>query len=229
VVPDGAPPSEGAFLTNPMTDLLRLLALESVRNNAIVIGEDLGTVPEGFQETLEQAGVHGMRVLWFERDGQAGFVPPRAWGSAAVAMTSTHDLPTVAGWWTGGDIDTRREHGRLADSDDPDAMHAERDQDRRKLWDAFARAHVAEGPAPSPHEPAPAVDAALRFVALTDSPLSLFPIEDLLGQAEQPNLPGTTTEHPNWRRRLPFDADSLLDQPDVARRVDAIANDRPRQ
>jgi 4-alpha-glucanotransferase len=229
VIPEGAPPAEGAFLANPLTDLLRLLALESVRNDAVVIGEDLGTVPEGFTEMLDQVGIHGMRVLWFERDGQAGFMPPRAWGNTAVAMTSTHDLPTVAGWWTGGDIDVRQEHGRLGEGADADVPRAERDRDRPKLWDAFARARLAEGPPPSPRDPAAAVDAAVRFVAATDAPLSLFPLEDLMGQAEQPNLPGTTTEHPNWRRRLPVDADTVLDRPDVARRVNAIANDRPRQ
>ena len=127
LVPEGASPADGAYLNYPVVDLLRLLALESVRHNVVVIGEDLGTVPEGFHDMLEQGGIHGMRVLWFERDTQAGFMPPRGWGSSAVAMTSTHDLPTVAGWWKGSDIDVRHQHGRLGEGVDPDDGSAERE------------------------------------------------------------------------------------------------------
>lgn len=229
LVPEGASPADGAYLNYPVVDLLRLLALESVRHNVVVIGEDLGTVPEGFHEMLEQSGVHGMRVLWFERDGQSGFVPPRAWGNTAVAMTSTHDLPTIAGWWKGTDIDVRHEHGRLGEGVDPEAVRAERAQDRPKLWDALHRERLVEGSLPEPDETAAVVDAALRFVAKTEVPLSLIPLEDLLGQVEQPNLPGTVTEHPNWRRRLPLPADKVLDRADVSKRVEAIAVERPRQ
>jgi hypothetical protein len=106
VIPEGAPPAEGAWLNFPVVDLLRLLALESVRHDVVVIGAAGQTEPEGLQETLAQSGIHGMRVLWRERDAETGFVPSRGWGSTDVAMTSTHDLPTVAGWWKGNDIDT---------------------------------------------------------------------------------------------------------------------------
>ncbi|MGQ4827689.1 4-alpha-glucanotransferase, partial [Enterococcus faecalis] len=92
-VPDGAPASSGTYLAYPETDLLRLLRLESHRHRAIVIAEDLGTVPEGFSDRLEESGIAGMRVLWFEKTGTA-FKPPSQWTRQAVAMTSTHDLPT---------------------------------------------------------------------------------------------------------------------------------------
>ena len=107
LIPQGADPADGAYLAYPLGDLLRLLALESQRHAAIVVGEDLGTVPAGFREELEIAGLHGMRVLWFERNGHE-FSPPDAWDHYAVAMTSTHDLPTVAGWWHGSDIASAR-------------------------------------------------------------------------------------------------------------------------
>jgi 4-alpha-glucanotransferase len=229
LIPEGASPAEGAYLNFPVADLLRLLALESVRHNVVVIGEDLGTVPEGFHDMLEQSGVHGMRVLWFERDAQTGFVPPRGWGSTDVAMTSTHDLPTVAGWWKGSDIDVRHEHGRLGEGVDPETVRKEREQDRPRLWNAFVREHVGEGPVPEPDETDRVVDAAVRFIAKTEVPLSLIPLEDLLGQEEQPNLPGTVTEHPNWRRRLPMSADSVLEAEAVARRIGYVATERPRQ
>jgi 4-alpha-glucanotransferase len=229
LIPEGASPADGAYLNFPITDLLRLLALESVRHNVVVIGEDLGTVPEGFHDMLEQSGIHGMRVLWFQRDAQTGFVPPRGWGSTDVAMTSTHDLPTVAGWWKGSDIDARHEHGRLGEGVDIDTIRQQREQDRPRLWSAFVREHVGEGPVPDAADTEPVVDAAVRFIAKTEVPLSLIPLEDLLGQVEQPNLPGTVTEHPNWRRRLPMAADTVLDSEAVARRIDFMAAERPRQ
>lgn len=229
LIPEGASPADGAYLNYPVSDLLRLLALESVRHNVVVIGEDLGTVPEGFHDMLEQSGIHGMRVLWFERDAQTGFVPPRGWGSTDVAMTSTHDLPTVAGWWKGSDIDVRHQHGRLGEGVDPDSVRKQREQDRPRLWNAFVREHVGEGPVPNPDETDRVVDAAVRFIAKTEVPLSLIPLEDLLGQVEQPNLPGTVTEHPNWRRRLPVAADVVLQDEAVARRIDFVAMERPRQ
>jgi 4-alpha-glucanotransferase len=218
LIPEGASAADGAYLNFPIGDLLRLLALESVRHNVVVIGEDLGTLPEGFNETLEQTGIHGMRVLWFERDEQTGFSPSRAWSGSDVAMTSTHDLPTVAGWWKGRDIDLRQ---------GADTERAEREQDRPKLWEAFVREHIAEGPVPAPEETSPVVDAAVRFIVKTELPLSLIPLEDLLGHVEQSNLPGTTTEHPNWRRRLPVAANAVLE--DEARRIDFVAAERPRQ
>jgi 4-alpha-glucanotransferase len=229
LIPEGASPADGAYLNFPVGDLLRLLALESVRHNVVVIGEDLGTVPVGFHDMLEQSGIHGMRVLWFERDAQTGFVPPRGWGSTDVAMTSTHDLPTVAGWWKGSDIDVRLEHGRLGEGVDPDTVRKEREQDRPRLWNAFVREHVGEGPVPSPEETERVVDAAVRFIAKTEVPLSLIPLEDLLGQVEQSNLPGTISEHPNWRRRLAVRADAVLQEEAVARRIEFVAAERPRQ
>jgi 4-alpha-glucanotransferase len=229
LIPESCSPADGAYLNYPVGDLLRLLALESVRHNVVVIGEDLGTVPEGFHDMLEQSGVHGMRVLWFERDAQTGFVPPRGWGSTDVAMTSTHDLPTVAGWWRGSDIDVRYEHGRLGEGVDPETVRKEREQDRPMLWSAFVREHVGEGPVPEPEETERVVDAAVRFIAKTEVPLSLIPLEDLLGQVEQPNLPGTVTEHPNWRRRLPIAAEEVLETEAVARRIEFVAAERPRQ
>jgi 4-alpha-glucanotransferase len=225
LIPEGESPADGAYLNFPVADLLRLLALESARHNVVVIGEDLGTVPEGFHDTLAQSGIHGMRVLWFERDAQTtGFFPSRGWGSSDVAMTSTHDLPTVAGWWKGRDIDDRQ-----GDGIDPDAVRRQREQDRPKLWDAFVQERVAEQPVPNQEETDRVVDAAVRFIAKTEVPLSLIPLEDLLGQVEQANLPGATDEYPNWRRRLPVTTDAFLEDEAVVRRINFVAAERPRQ
>jgi 4-alpha-glucanotransferase len=170
-----------------------------------------------------------MRVLCFERDAQTEFVPPGHWGSTDVAMTSTHNLPTVAGWWKGSDIDVRHPHGRLGAGVDPDTVRREREQDRPKLWNAFVREHVGDGPVPEPDEIDRVVDAAVRYVAKTEVPLSLIPLEDLLGQDEQPNLSGTVTEYLNWRPCLPVPAGAVLEDEAVARRINFVAAERPRQ
>ena len=216
LIPRGASASEGAYLRYPLDDLLNLLALESQRHGAVVIAEDLGTVPPGFRSRLRRAGISGMDVLWFERSQQS-FKPPVRWRPDAVAMTTTHDLPTVAGWWSGEDIRTRQALGLAAAGEEEN-----RAQDRRRLWRALVQSCAAESSPPSPHDPAPAVDAALVYTAQSPSPLMLAPVEDLLALTEQPNLPGTIDEHPNWRRRITPLAHDLFESPEVLRRAKAI-------
>lgn len=223
LVPHGASSREGAYLSYPRTDLMRLLALESWRAKAIVIGEDLGTVPSGFREAMVERGFHGMHVLWFERAGDGGFRPPGEWDADAVAMTSTHDLATIAGWWCGRDIDWAQKLGRSARSEAED--REERARERRRLWEACRKAGTAEGPEPAADEPETAVTAAVRYAASSPCGLAIVPVEDLLGEIEQPNLPGTIDEHPNWRRRLGGNAEDMLDG--VADRLAAL--DRARR
>jgi 4-alpha-glucanotransferase len=216
LVPHGAPPTAGAYLAYPLEDLLRITALESHRHNAIVIGEDLGTVEPAFRRRLAAAGIAGMDVLWFQRRGRA-FLPPRRWRSDAVAMTTTHDLPTVAGWWSGADIETRAAIGLAAATE-----KVERAKDRASLWRAFGKASVANADQPASQDTGPAVDAAIAYTAQSPASLALIPVEDVLGLREQPNLPGTIDEHPNWRRRLPHSTSKLLDAPTVRARLKAL-------
>jgi len=219
VIPAGAASGEGAYLAYPLDDLFRLTALESHRHRAIVIGEDLGTVPAGFRGRLRRAGVYGMSVLWFERAGKA-FKKPGDWPPEAVAMTSTHDLPTVAGWWRGSDLEEWARCGVVTDM--PEAQTA-RGKQRKALWRAFVAAGAGDGEMPARESSARAADAAVKFVAATASRLALLPLEDALARTEQPNLPGTIDEHPNWRRRYPGDAATLLDDPAARQRVGSLA------
>jgi 4-alpha-glucanotransferase len=222
VIPEGAAPTQGVYLRCPLGLLLDAVAQEARLRNALVIGEDLGTVPAELPARLAAAGVLGMRVLWFMRD-HGLFVEPSRWPAGAIATTTTHDLPTIAGWWEGRDIDWRARAGQYRNGEAA-LDRVTRGADRQVLWDAFRHAGLAQGATPA-GAPA-AVDAALRFVARAPAPLALFPLEDLCGLVEQPNLPGTIDEHPNWRRRLPARATQLLDMPAVAARLDAVRAER---
>ena len=219
VVPQGAGASEGAYLAYPFDDLLRLTALESLRHRAVLIGEDLGTVPAGFRERLSAAGIYGMNVLWFERKG-ASFRRPGTWPPDAAAMTSTHDLPTVSGWWRGRDIEVRERCGVIADFE---RELDTRDKDRRALWRTFRAARIVAGEAPPPPQSPQVADAAAKFIASTPSHLALLPLEDALALEEQPNLPGTIEQHPNWRRRYDGEAADLLGRPEVHERLKPLA------
>lgn len=220
LIPQGAGAAHGAYLRYPLQDLLRLTALEAWRHGALIVGEDLGTIPEGFRPQLDDAGILGMRVLWFERD-PTGFYAPQHWAHRAVGTTSTHDAPTVAGWWHGRDLDWRAQlHLFGADADEP-AARSERARDRERLWSAFTHAGVAQGP--QPENAATVAGAAAAYVGRSSCALALLQVEDALALDEQANIPGTIDEHPNWRRRLPVVVDGMLDAPDVAARIDALA------
>jgi 4-alpha-glucanotransferase len=221
ISPDGGPASEGAYLDYPFEDMLRLIALESHRHGAVIIGEDLGTVPPGFRERSTKAGMAGMRVLWFEQTKSGGFRAPGRWGRRAAAMTTTHDLPTVAGWWRGRDIEWR---SQAEGAPEPEGARDLRQAERGRLWRAMLKSGAAKGEPPALDQTDEVVDAALVHVASSDCDLALIAIEDILGLVEQPNLPGTTDQHPNWRRRLP--PGDGLSAPKALARLKALAKAR---
>lgn len=215
VVPAGGDSADGAYLRQPFEDLLRLLALESWRQRAVVIGEDLGVVPEGFRDRMAGRGVLGIDVLMFTRDRQGEFLPPGAWRRGAIATTTTHDLPTLAGWRACRDLEWRaRLDGGDAASPSADARAA-RCEDVQRLQACVAAEQGGTGAA---------TEDWLQFVSASPSPLALLPLEDALGLREQPNLPGTTDGHPNWRRRLP----DPLPEDTLAARLRAFSEGRRR-
>jgi 4-alpha-glucanotransferase len=227
MVPHGAGATEGAYVRYPLQDLLRLIALESHLHRAVVIGEDLGTVPADFRQAIGEKNVLGIRVLWFERAADQGFISPREWPVTAMATTSTHDIPTVAGWWSGRDIEWRKRTGL----DDPDVDEAaQREVDRHRLWSAMYASNSAynEESPPAPDDISPVVVAAAKHVSQSPAPIAIFPVEDVLGLHEQPNLPGPTDAiHPNWRRRMPDSSSRLFDGPiahAVSKAIDQTRN-----
>ena len=227
LTPDGFSANEGGYLRFPFDDLLRLIALESWRHRGIVIGEDLGTVPPGFDERLAHAGILGIRVLWFQRR-ESRFLPPSAWSKEAMATTTTHDLPSVAGWWKALDVGWRARLDMLGPNASESGEMDIRNGERSALWQAMSEAGVLDGrdTLEQPPHDQPPVDHAIAYVGMTPAPLAMIPIEDLLGVEEAPNLPGTTDQHPNWRRRLPGTVDSMLDTPAVRARTSLLNQTR---
>lgn len=231
LVPHGAPPTDGAYLRYPMEDLLRLIALESWRHQAIVIGENLGTVPAGFDRTLAQSGLLGIQVLLFQQ-WNGRFLRPEEWSRHAIATTTTHDLPSMIGWWRGRDIDWRRDLDLLESGKTEADARNERARECVALWQAMRDAGCAHGDAPDGGNGAAAdvvLDAAIGFMAATPAPLAMLPAEDALGLSEQPNLPGTVDTHPNWRRRLPHTVEDMLDGAAAARRLQLMGRTRTRK
>ncbi len=226
-VPDGARGSEGAYVSAPLDLLLARLAIESRKAGVGVVGEDLGTVPDGLRERLDEANVLSYRVLWFEREGD-GFRPPRTWPEKAAACVSTHDLPTLLGWWEGRDIAEREALGQLTAAVAAGARDA-RAREKRILLRTLAEAGLLTGTAADfsgavlPDDVAVAVHA---FVAAAPSSLMLAQVDDLLGEADAVNLPGTDRERPNWRRRLARPVGELSADPLVLRILHAVAKAR---
>jgi glycogen debranching enzyme len=211
LVPDGAKASAGAYVSYPLETLLAQLSLESQRASCMVVGEDLGTLPWGFRDRLDAANVLSYRVLWFERAG-AGFITPPHYPSKAMACVSTHDLPSLDGWWRGADIEEKEALGLLA----PDlaaAERASRADDRRALLDALRN----EGLLGEVATDAPFDDKIARalhaFIARTPSRLAMAQVDDLAGAGVAVNLPGTDGERPNWRRKLAPKLEELFVKP----------------
>lgn len=221
VIPKDASPKDGAYLYYPVDDLLRLLALESSRHQAIVLGEDLGTVPDGLRDKLIARSMLGMRVLLFEQDHAGQFTPILDWPDNALATSSTHDLPTLNGWWHSRDIDWNIQLG-LIDAPTVEHWSEHRLRERQALRQALSQ-DPQNFSDEIRNETDHMIDASVRYLGHTRAPLVLLPLEDALGIEEQANLPGTTDTHPNWRRRLPGDAATLLDDENAARRLELLA------
>jgi 4-alpha-glucanotransferase len=222
-IPEGAPASEGTYVRHPFDDLVRLVALQSQRAHCMVIGEDLGNVPDGFRDVMQRANLLSYRVLWFERAWDGGFKPPEAFPREALIGISTHDLPTLAGFVAGRDLEWRRRLGQLADEAKLEVARGERRQEVARLAQALREA--GDLPADTGDDPPYDIllDATCRYLARSPSALMFVQLEDLLGDPEQPNLPGTVDEHPNWQRRLPVTVDELARHP-ALHRLAAVIN-----
>ncbi|MEO5922731.1 MAG: 4-alpha-glucanotransferase [Bryobacteraceae bacterium] len=194
-IPEAMTATDGTYVRDYAEDLIRILTLESARGRFIVIGEDLGTVPPGTRERLGEAGILGYRVLWFEKDYAVGrLLAPSEYPQFAAVSTTTHDLPTLAGFFAGRDIEARKAAG-LVNEEEYQQQWASRKRDVEQASHAFANAGF-------PFD-------AVGFVLSTPTTVAIINQEDLTGETEQQNLPATTWEHPNWRRKMKVAVEDL--------------------
>ena len=228
VIPEGARPAEGAYVSYPVDDLIGQIALESQRCRCMVVGEDLGTVPDGFRDKLTKADISGMRVLYFERSG-VGFLNPHDYPVHSVACVTTHDLPTLAGWWQAADIAERLELGLVGPDQAAHAL-AERLAEKQALVEALATAGLLIDARPVLDAPmSDALAAAVHaWIARSGSALASVQVDDLAGETVATNLPGTDRERPNWRHRARVDAVKLFAGARARAIISAVAAARPR-
>lgn len=227
----GLTAADGLYVRYPMDDLLGILALESHRNRCMVIGEDLGTVPDGFRDRMSRENVLSYRILYFERWENGLFMRPDTYPQMALATATSHDLATIPGNWTAWDV-ALRHHLHLTregskESDDMAARAVERAQLHAALLDQ--KLLPADFPLDDhlDHDQmALLIDACHRFLARSPSFLMMVNMDDLAGETSQVNVPGTVNEYPNWRRRLSRSIEELLEYPGLNTTADALKQER---
>jgi len=219
-VPPGKTAVDGIYVSYPMEDLLGILALESHRARCLVIGEDLGTVPEGFRDRMAQENILSYRVFYFERYESGLFKRPDTYPRLALACATSHDMATIPGHWRAWDVNLRHDlHLARADLTRDDDLAA-RAEERRLLVAALQDQGLLPADFPTAPELRPGdqerlIAAVHCFLARTPSALMMVNIDDLAEEITQVNVPGTVSEYPNWRRRLALDTAAILATPPV--------------
>ncbi len=226
-VPHTEPQAAGAYVSYPARELLAILALESQRRRTLIIGEDLGTVAPYIRRELHKRGIFSYRVFYFERQGDGGFRAPEDYPRQAAAAVTTHDLPTLAGFWEGRDIRVRQDLHLYPQEQMAENDARGREQDRANLLDALERRQLLpEGDrvrlAASPTCPEEVRLGVLEYLGQSAAALVEIRLEDVFGALQQQNLPGTTTEHPNWKQKIPLSLARMREAPEpreLARRM----------
>jgi len=212
----------GTYVTYPLEAMLAILALESHRHQCMVIGEDLGNVAPRMREAMAQQSLLSYRPLLFERTDEGHFKPPAQWHAQALAVVSTHDLPTLRGFWLGEDMEVLARLNLYPDEAARERHVLERAQDRARLLLALEHESLLpQGarvqPTSLPDATPAFVDAVYAYLARTPSWLVGVQLEDVTGQLLQVNVPGTTEDmFPNWRRKLDIAVDDLASEPRFA-------------
>lgn len=212
-IPDGAEAVDGVYMKDNAEDLLHILALESVRSRNIIVGEDLGTVTDEMRRVLARFGILSYRLFYFEKRRDGSFKASSEYPRQALVASTTHDLPTIAGFWLNRDIEARR-NARLVDENGFRAQLENRRLEKQSMLDALHAERLLPDGYPRDAREVPAIDGALHnaivaFLAQTPSALLLLNQEDLTKETEQQNLPGSTSEYPNWSRKMKFQLEEL--------------------
>jgi 4-alpha-glucanotransferase len=231
-VAPGMKANEGVYITFPFKDILRIIALESRRNDCVVIGEDLGTVPDGFSEIMAAAGLLSYKVLFFERWESGLFKRPELYPAQSMVTVSTHDLPTLTGWWTGRDLHWRQALNLYPSQEMGQQERNSRIEDRNLLIAALADLDVIDKqnlPQQTPALMNTELSVAVqKYMAKAPSHIQLIPLEDTLEIVEQVNIPGTIDEHPNWRQKLPVTMNEFWQENSVKSIANAMQQARPK-
>lgn len=214
-VPRGFKSANGGYVHYPLEELLGVVALESHRQQCLVVGEDLGVVPDEIRRALPQFGVYHYKVVMFEQK-HGEFVAPADYVRHALATVTTHDLPTLHGWWSGHDIELWQRLGFHEDAAVTARLRLEREEARARLTRALRREGLWPDDSPMIPEYSAALSRAIHvFLGRCNSALVTVQLEDMIGMLEPVNVPGTSTEYPNWTRRMTESAREIFARPEV--------------
>lgn len=211
-IPQGEKASEGAYVSFPWKDLLRIIALESVRNKTIIIAEDLGTAPENVRESLKNYGMLSYRLFYFERNyPDPSFLEPSMYPELSLSAITTHDLPTIYGFWKGVDIEQRKVLGKYPDERAYRIQMEERQRDRLLIIEALKREGLLERDSVIAEELTEELCLAIyNYLARTPSKMVVVSLDDITGAINQQNMPGTIDTYPNWRQRAVLALEDIL-------------------
>jgi 4-alpha-glucanotransferase len=214
-VPGGASPTEGAYVYYPLHQLLTVLSLESTRNACLVVGEDLGVVPDEMRRAMPEFGLYHYKVLLFEKDA-GRFRRPDEFIPRALGTVTTHDMPTLRSYWEARDIELRRGLNLYPSLDIQNEVMRERDRDRTALLAALREQALQPTAPAAPAEPFTheLANALHVYLARSRSRLVSLQIEDLLAMVDPVNVPGTDQEYPNWRRKVTADIEDMMTRRD---------------
>ena len=229
-IPEGLNPEKGSYVRYPASDLLALLTLESQRRRTLIIGEDLGTVAPSIRRRLSRARIFSYRVFYFERKSKKdkNFAAPEDYPRQAIACATTHDLPTLSGYWEGRDLDLRNQLNLYPSPQLAEQDEVSRAQDRLLL----VKALVQQGLLPANYEPSIQFcpeelrRAVLAYLGRSRAALVEFRLEDILGLTAQQNLPGTIEEYPNWRQKIFQTLEDLRQDPKVLAVAETLCQSR---
>ncbi|GJL57962.1 MAG: 4-alpha-glucanotransferase [Nitrospirales bacterium] len=226
-VPKGGTGKDGVYVKTYVDEILAVLALESVRQKVMVVGEDLGAVTSVIRKKLSAAGLLSYRLLFFEREDGGAMIPPHDYPEQALVAATTHDLPTLKGFWAGRDILIKQEGGVYLRKNDTRQDRQQRAEDRKRLWDALHREGLWSAEAIPTNLSDEMLQAMYRYLARTPSRLLIVQLEDLLAELDPPNLPGAPESvYPSWRVRIGRELTAWLNDPTILRFAKAMQRER---
>ncbi|HBP86881.1 MAG TPA: 4-alpha-glucanotransferase [Nitrospirales bacterium] len=226
-VPQGGTGKDGVYVRTYVDEILAVLALESVRRKVMVVGEDLGAVTSAIRQKLDEAGLLSYRLLLFEREAGGAMTPPHAFPEQALVAATTHDLPTLSGYWDGRDMLIKQEGGLYPRKEDFDQDRRLRAEDRQRIWEALHRENLTSARSVPASLSGEMIQAIYRYLARTPSRLLIVQLEDLLGELDTPNLPGAPDSvYPSWRVRIGRELTAWLKDPAILRFAQAMQGER---